>query len=131
MKMGLVRRLVAGGLVAFLLLRLAACGGGGGGGGSAPPPPPPTTLSGVAATGAPLAGATVVLKDRNGTTRQVTTANDGTFTVDVTTLTAPFLLQVTGSGGSPVLFSAATASGTTNVHPYTDLAVRAYYQAIG
>lgn len=125
-------------LIKFLLtivlggmsLILVACGGGGGGGGTT------TTsgvkLSGVVATGKPIAGATIVLKDAHGTMETVTADGSGNYTADVSSLTSPILLQVS-SANSPTLYSvaASTATGTNvvNVDPFTDLIVRNWYQS--
>lgn len=98
-----------------------------GGGGS-------ISLFGVTANGDPLASATVMLKDQNGTTKTATTGSDGSFSIAITGLTSPFLLQAVSADGKTTLFSAATSSGTgnvsANIHPFTDLAVRAYFAAL-
>lgn len=90
------------------------------------------TLTGTAASGDPLAGATVTLKDQNGNTRTATTAGDGAFSVNVTGLTAPFLLEVVSGSTTYYSASAAPASSnpTANVDQYTDLALRGYYAAL-
>lgn len=105
---------------------LAACGSGGG---SSSPPPTPTqqTLSGTAAAGAPIIGH-VVVKDSAGLTRTVQIDANGGYTVDVTGLTAPFVLRAEGVAGgrSYVVHSAATSAdvnGTINITPLTDLIV--------
>jgi hypothetical protein len=119
----------------FLLsaLVLTGCGGGGGGGsgsssnGSSAPTAISQTLSGTAAAGAPIAGM-VSVKDSLGTIRTVTIAADGKYTLDVSGLTAPFMLHAEGNVGGRTynLFSAAVAAdinGTVNVTPLTDLIV--------
>jgi hypothetical protein len=118
---------------------LAACAGGGsssGGTGNAPSPtaaaaPTPGTslLTGTAATGAPLAVASVTVKDATGLVRSATTDASGAFSIDLTGLTAPLLIKVVGNvGGVPVkLFSVAPtlpAAGTNlvaNATPLTHL----------
>jgi len=114
-----------------LALTLAACGGGGDSADPVVPTPPPVTpllvLTGVAATGAPIQG-TVVAIDVNGklSPPAVTSSTTGAYTVDVTGLTAPYLLTVNGSAGGRqvVLTSVATAAGqTVNLTPLTDLIV--------
>ncbi len=87
------------------------------------------TLSGVAATGAPVAGATVTLKDRSGVSRSATTGQDGSYSLEVSGLTQPFLVRV--QNGSDALYSTATQDGTLNVHPFTNMIVTAYYEALG
>ncbi len=117
-----------------ILLVLSACGGGGGGSSSPPPTtttppvtPVATTVTGTAATGAAIQG-TVVAIDVNGKTSPAATTNSstGAYTVDVSGMTAPFLLTITGSSGGRLvsLTSVATAAGqTVNLTPLTDLMV--------
>lgn len=111
---------------------LVACGGGGSGGTSTT-----SSLTGTAAVGAPLAGATVVLKDSTGKTLTQTAGADGTYTfADVSGLTAPLMLQATGTAGGTnytlhsVLETAPASgvSGIINVSPQTDAATA---QALG
>jgi hypothetical protein len=87
------------------------------------------TVGGTAATGAPVAGATVTLKDSAGKSTTATTGTDGSFQVIVNGLTAPFLLSV-GSAG-PTLYSYASQSGMANLNPYTSVVLQAYYKAQG
>lgn len=117
--------LVIGAMVSTLL---AGCGGGGGGGSGNNPTP--ASLSGTAASGLPIASTAVSIKDKNGNSRSATTKADGTYTVDVTNMTAPFLLQVPNPAGGK-LYSVATASGTANIHPLTDMIVRNWYKVKG
>lgn len=129
--------ILAASTAAFLL---AGCGGGSSGtataqppaSGSPPPvvtPPPvtpPTTLTGTAATGAAIQGIVYAIDINGKVSPSATTSALGAFTVDVSGMTAPFILSVTGtSGGSPVtLNSVATAAGqTVNITPLTDLIV--------
>ena len=119
-------------LLAMLFsVAVAACGGGGGG--SSPPTPTPVaaTLSGTAATGKAIASATVTIKGANGV--KITTATDTTGkypATNVTTLTAPYLLKVTTAAGTNI-YSVATAAGTANIHPFTDLIIRNWYKVKG
>jgi beta-lactam-binding protein with PASTA domain len=120
---------VLAGLMASVLL--SACGGGGGGGGSTPPPPPPpqtATITGTVAAGAALTG-TVAVFD-SSTHSQPTIANTaigagGQYSVVVTGLTPPFLLQATGQvggqGPTVTFYSVATSAGTVNITPITTL----------
>ena len=116
-------------LLAIGVLSLAACGGGSsgtptgdnGGGGSA------ETLSGTVAAGAPLVGF-VAARDSQGNTVAANINDDGSYSLDVSELEAPFLLYASGlSGGAAyVILSAATASdinGTVNVTPLTDIII--------
>ena len=122
-------------------IALASCGGGGGGG--AVGPTSSTSLSGVAATGAPITGGgsgtmngVVTLKDSSSPARTVTTATDGTghyaFTsAQLQGLTPPFMLQIQYKLGGVdySLASAATAadlgngSATIDITPLTDLVI--------
>ncbi|MCJ0761993.1 hypothetical protein [Variovorax terrae] len=123
-------------LAGAAVLTLAGCGGGGSGGLAntpvSPPvaPPAATTLSGTAAIGAPIAGSVVAI-DVNGKVSPpaATTASGlGAFVVDVSGMTAPFFLTITGTAGGRqvVLNSIATAVGqTVNITPLTDLIVAA------
>ncbi|HAP67672.1 MAG TPA: hypothetical protein DCQ99_07820 [Nitrospinae bacterium] len=108
-------------------LVFTACGGGGGG--STTPTTTTTSqkVSGVAAAGLPVVGL-VYLKDSASTptTKGPTEiGSDGSFSFDVTGLTAPFYLRAQGSvaGTSYDLYSATTSSGTVNINPLTNLAV--------
>lgn len=111
------------GLLLFFtsLVFLTACGGGGGsadGTGA-------STVSGVAATGAPVYG-TVTIKDRNGVQRgSVTTDEDGKFSIDVTGLAPPFLLKVDGLANNlpTTLYSVTTGTGTAHITPFSNLAL--------
>lgn len=81
-------------LTGIAIATLAACGGGGGGTSSSSTP----SLTGTVAIGAPLAGATVKLKDKNNKTAQVTANADGSYTFsDVTGFVAPVMLEATGT----------------------------------
>jgi hypothetical protein len=114
-------------LYATLFLLLTACGGGGGGGGSSSPTA--TSISGTAAAGAPIIG-TVTIKDSSTPfkTKTVTIAADGKYTIDVTGMTAPFMMRADGTvgGNSYSLYSAAVSTdvgGNINITPLTDLIV--------
>jgi chitodextrinase len=89
-----------------------------------------TTLSGTAAAGAPIATAQITLKDRYGMLKTIETGTDGKYSVDVSGMTAPFLLRIT-SGGTTTLYSTASDTGTVNIHPFTDLIIRSWYKAKG
>ncbi len=84
---------------------LTACGGGGG---SDPGANPTTSLSGTVAIGAPLAGATVIVKDGSGNSKTTTTDATGNYKIsDASTLSAPLMLQAKGivNGGEVTLHS--------------------------
>lgn len=104
-------------------LLLAACGGGSGSG----PGAPAGNIAGVAAAGLPLVGV-VTVKDALGATRSVNIGNNGSYSIDVNGMTAPFVFRAEGRAGGReyVLHSAATAAdvgGVINVTPLTDLVV--------
>jgi hypothetical protein len=107
---------------------LAACGGSPSestpstGGSSA------LTLSGVAAKGAALAGASVTANCAAGTATPVTTSGTGSYTLTITGGALPCVLEATGTGADAglVLHSVATGSGSTatsNITPVTELLV--------
>ncbi len=102
---------------------IAGCGGGGAGGTTAS-----ATLSGTAASGAPITGA-VTVKDSAGTEKTVQIRVDGSYSIDVSGMaTGPFLLKASGTVGSKsvTLLSVATATdvnGKINITPFTDLIV--------
>src|SRR5687767_161476 len=113
-------------LASLSAVALVACFGDGDG--EETPPPGPTTLAGVVAVGSPLAGATVAISDADTTTADVstTTAADGSYSADVSTLKAPLLVKASGmhEGAPAVQWAvvpdlAANASNAANVTPLT------------
>jgi chitodextrinase len=115
-----------------LTIGLAHCSSGGSSSGSSSDKNGDSTaitLSGVAAAGAPIASAVITLKDGKGSLKTGVTGTDGKYSIDITDMTAPFLLKV--PSGDVDLYSVATSSGTANVHPYTDLIVRNWYAVKG
>jgi hypothetical protein len=109
------------------LMLLSACGGGGG---DNPSPPASTTVSGVAASDGPLAGAAVTLVDSDAATANpaaATTGSDGSYSLVVDGMKPPFSLRVvyTRDGVSKTLYSllpstSANVSNTANITPLTD-----------
>ena len=97
---------------------LVACGDGGGGGSASI-----LTVSGTAATGAPLVSSvTVTCKTGSGS---ATSNLDGSFTVLVTNGVGPCLLSLTANGTT--LFSVTSGNAATqvaNITPMTNLLVR-------
>src|SRR5437016_4555279 len=87
-------------------------------------------LSGVAATGHPIAAATVTLKDSAGTTKTATTDSAGKFTLDLAGVVAPFLLKVDLATGTS-LYSVGSQVGVVNIHPLTDLIIELWYKVQG
>lgn len=101
---------------------LSACGGGSSD--SPSPAPAGVTLSGVAASGDALAGATVEARCRGGSTGSAVTTATGSYTLTLATGSLPCVLRATSAGGgATVLHSVAQASGTANITPPTQLVV--------
>jgi hypothetical protein len=118
-----VGKLIAG--VSILLSIGMALTGCGGGSQSASPTVVARTVSGVAATGAPLSG-TVYLKDSSSLPElSAPIAADGSFTLHVDGYTAPFIVKAEGTanGSAYTLYSFAAADGIANVNPLSNLAV--------
>ncbi|MFS8981441.1 hypothetical protein PO002_45060 [Cupriavidus necator] len=118
--------------VALAAATLTACGGGGdtpttGGDTTTTPVTPTTKISGTAATGAALAGATVQAKCATGS-GSATTAGDGTFTLNIENAVRPCVLSVQVPDG-PVMHSIVEAgtgtSAVANVTPLTELVTAA------
>lgn len=106
-------------------LVLTACGGGG----DAPPQQTTQqsqTISGVAATGAALPGATVNVTCSAGS-GTATTRADGSYSAPVTGASLPCVVTATSSDGKTVLHSLVAGSGsvgstaTANITPLTEL----------
>ncbi len=123
-------RLVLGLLLAGALL--AACSGGGGGTAGASPGGA-GTVTGTAATGAPIAGVVVTLKDSANRSATATTSATGAFSIDTSGLTPPFLLQLTTPGGRTLLSVSTNEqrTATLNLTQITDLVVRSWYLVQG
>jgi hypothetical protein len=116
--------------VSFLVLMTAGCGGGGS---STPvandianPPAASKMVTGVAATGSPISG-TVYLKDSSSPAKEISNPinSDGSYSFDVTGLTAPFMLKAVGTANAQnyTLYSLAGAPGIANINPLSHLAV--------
>lgn len=122
-------------LAILFSIAVAACGGGGStsssnnNGGTISGK---VTLSGTVASGAPWGGSVVSIRDKSGTKVSATTLADGTYSAEITNMTAPILIQVPNPAGGS-LYSVATSatSGTVNVHPFTDMIVRNWYKVQG
>ena len=108
--------------VLLCLLSLTACGGGGSTA-SSPANVTKLTVSGTASEGSLITGKTVKLKDATGksATNTTTDTTTGTYSIDVTGLTAPYLVTVTGTNGTYV--SLAQTVGTANINPITTTVV--------
>ena len=95
-------------------------------------------MSGTAATGSAITGATVTLVDSKGT--QVTTKTDssGNYSLSSAGLTAPFLVKVVTASASANGYAAGTTfysvsdqatPSVLNITPLTDLIIREWYAA--
>jgi hypothetical protein len=110
-------------LCAFIIsLLLISCGGGGGS--SSSTSATSSTLSGTAATGAPLVGATVNVYDAEGNFVGTTVVGaDGQYSLTVgAQFKAPFTVEVQGVSGDGgiALYSLAPSVGTANVNQITN-----------
>ena len=105
-------------------LAMTSCGGSGGGSASVPSQSEAATakIEGIAAAGSPLSGK-VRVRDSSYPTREATASitQDGSFSVNVPGMTAPFLLRATDADGNN-LYSFAGASGVAHINPLTSLA---------
>lgn len=123
--MKLINRLISLFAVSTIAM-IIACGGAGGGGSGSGSGGGSSSISGTAAAGAPIIG-TATIKDSLGAVRgPVTIAADGSYSIDVSGMTGPFMVRVDGHVGAKEyhLYSGATSAdvgGTINVTPLTDL----------
>lgn len=108
-------------------LSLAACGGGDEATSPAPNPPAATALaiSGVAAVGAPLAGATVIARCSAGTPASTTTSATGSYSLSVVGGALPCVLRASGGTAGSVanaqLLHAWLTGATTNSSAHANL----------
>jgi len=101
---------------------LTACGGGDDTvAGAASATAASVTLTGTAATGAPIANANLVATNAKGEQVTVRTAADGSYTVSIADA-APYLLSITDTAGK-VWYSYAAQQGVANITPLTTLAL--------
>ncbi|PIE61005.1 MAG: hypothetical protein CSA29_05610 [Desulfobacterales bacterium] len=103
-------------LMLFLVL-ISGCNGGGSDTDSA------ASIRGIAAAGAPIVG-TVNIRGANGKTSDNEINADGTYRVDVSALTAPFLIwaEGTANGNNVKLYTTVdTAKKNANITPATNL----------
>ncbi len=115
-------------LVAMLGTFLVGCGGGSSSSGSSVDDGDNqslATLSGRAAVGAPIAGATVSARctDGSGFINGVTTDSNGSFSGRVESDSLPCALRVTGGSEEITLHSFSESSGTINITPLTDMII--------
>lgn len=104
-------------------LLLSACGGDSDTLSTTTPP----TLTGTAAVGAPISGATVSAKCKSGATATSTTRSNGSYGLVLLNSAFPCAVRVTGGTANgapaPTLHSFASTVGTANITPLTDLAL--------
>ncbi|BDT69781.1 hypothetical protein os1_39730 [Comamonadaceae bacterium OS-1] len=109
---------------AAVAVLVSACGGGSGGGSDSSPAGSSITLSGYAATGLAMAGATVNIKCATGNATASTIAS-GFYTTTLNNAALPCVLQVRSADGLTTLHSVAAGSGggtvVANVTPLTEL----------
>jgi hypothetical protein len=124
-------------MFSLLLIALAATTGlilngcGSGGSDAVPlaspgsPSPVSPTVSGVAATGAPIQGKAYLRDSGNASERTAEIGSDGYFAFDVHGLKAPFLLRAEWmtESGKHELYSFAAGPGTANINPLATAAV--------
>ena len=145
MKNGKHMRLISHLLAVLITSSLIACGGGSSGGsdvggvnssGNGSGELIGTGFQGTSATGAAIAQSEIAVKGLNGATVTAVTDASGKFTTEKLAGAGPFLLRVTQSSGD-YLYSIGhkRTSGdellTVNIHPYTDLIVRNWFELQG
>ncbi len=115
-----------------LAMLLTACGGSGS---SSADAAKTLSITGTTSTGAALAGATLDARCANGTTGSATSAQDGTYTVQISGGTLPCMLRATGTdvNGDPITLHSIADVGTTttNVTPLTQWILTAATSASG
>ena len=109
-------------LCASAAIWLAACGGGGSSSSSSTGSSATTaaagSMTGTVAVGTALAKATVTVVDANGNTATATSGSNGTYSVSLSGLTAPFLITATDpSGASITLYSVVGSANTPSGAP--------------
>jgi hypothetical protein len=84
----------------------------------------PAAVAGIAAAGAPLAGK-VHLSDSSFKTYSSNSQinRDGSFSIDTTGMTAPFILRADDKDGNALYYSFAKEPGIFHINPLTDLAL--------
>jgi len=119
-------RSIQSGFILLIFTLFAGCGGGGGGSST----PAASTLSGSAAVGTPIVNGTISVICAAGSTFSTTSSSTGAWQFTLSGQTLPCAVQLSGGtigvGGANNLTSytsIATATGTVNVTPLTDLLV--------
>ncbi|MDG6777114.1 carboxypeptidase-like regulatory domain-containing protein [Thiomicrorhabdus sp. zzn3] len=113
--------------VPLLSLALYGCGGGSSSSDQNPPQTSSTystnddILDGTVAIGAPIAGASISIRDANGTEVSSTADANGDYSASVSGMTAPFFVRAEDPNSSLVLFSYADDDSGANVTPITTI----------
>jgi len=84
-----------------------------------------SSVSGVVASGLPLSGK-VYFKDVNGVVAETDIQPDGSYSIDVTGMTPPFIIKAVGVVGTKEVTMLSFSDGVVpvaNVNPFTDLAL--------
>ena len=108
-------------LLACISMGLISCGGGGSSSTSSTTAPTISTMSGTAATGAPITNAAVTIFDSKGNAVcNTTTDANGAYTcagIDTTNNPGPYIVKVVGGVGDSVdtLYAVAASAGTANI----------------
>ena len=119
-----MKKSLCNGLLSILAaISLFGCGGGGGGASSNTPSSAiNAAISGTAATGAAIAGGTVDFVCANGATGTTVTADDGTYTMNLTAVTLPCAVKVTVPTTQQKIYSIVESGATTaNVTPLSHI----------
>lgn len=114
---------LAGTLLISSALLLSACGSDS----DTPASTTSTSVSGTAATGAPIVNGTVALRCMNAWTGSTSTGSNGNWSIQVPTANLPCAVRLSGgTGNTQDLYSLVTGSGasiTSNLTPLTSLAL--------
>ncbi len=120
-------------LLAFAIIIQTGCGGGETTA-TGPGDIIGTGITGIAATGTALADATVTIKSKTGAVKEGKTASDGKFQINDLADNGPYLMRANLSNGE-YLYSVAHKGAddviTRNIHPYTDLIIRNWFETQG
>ncbi len=125
-------------LLVFAVTILVGCSGGSGGGcaddDSCPGDIIGTGIRGTAATGEPLANTTITVKSKSGVIKTVISDANGKFEVNDLSDEGPYLLRVKNGNGKFLYSVAHKGESNTinrNIHPYTDLIIRNWFETRG
>ncbi|MGH8491748.1 MAG: hypothetical protein ACRERR_01390 [Moraxellaceae bacterium] len=122
MNIDVMQKNLAASLLIGVTLFLSACGSDD----SSTAASTSTTVSGVAATGAPIASGNIVLHCQNNWNEDTITNSNGQWSMVVPTANLPCAIKASASGGGQNYYSFTTGSGSsivTNITPLTSLAL--------